>query len=142
VALATTRVTAEKRGLHIVTGGHNKEITRSQCSCNVFRVQIDRDGSERNRRHAGFSSERGPPPCVDERLDAGSLGSGSAEAPGVELMRVDLLLNLAPPLVRAALRLSDRSVRGLTGRRPFARHVRSRPIREPTATSWLACNSA
>jgi hypothetical protein len=38
VALATTRVTAEKRGLHIVTGGHTDEIARSQCSWNVFRV--------------------------------------------------------------------------------------------------------
>jgi aerobic-type carbon monoxide dehydrogenase small subunit (CoxS/CutS family) len=36
-------------------------------------------------------------------------------------------LNLAPPLVRAALRLSDRSVRGLRGRRPFARDARSQP---------------
>jgi hypothetical protein len=87
--LAVTRVTAEKRRLHIVTGGHTNEIARSECSWNVFRVQIDRDGSERNRRHAGFSSEREPLPCVDERLGAGSLGSGSAEAPGVELMRVD-----------------------------------------------------
>jgi hypothetical protein len=38
VALAMTRVTAEKRRLHIVTGGHTDEITRSQCSRNVFRV--------------------------------------------------------------------------------------------------------
>ena len=84
-----TRVTAEKRKLHIVTGGQTKEITRSQCSCNVFRVQIDRDVSERDRRHAGFSSEREPAPCVDKRLGTGSLGSGLAEAPGVERMRVD-----------------------------------------------------
>ena len=33
-----TRVTAEKRKLHIVTGGHTDEITGSQCSWNVFRV--------------------------------------------------------------------------------------------------------
>jgi hypothetical protein len=38
VALATMRVTAEKRGLHIVTGGHTNEIARSQCSWNVFRM--------------------------------------------------------------------------------------------------------
>jgi hypothetical protein len=38
VAVATTRVTAQKRGLHIVTGGHINEIARSQCSWNVFRV--------------------------------------------------------------------------------------------------------
>src|SRR5689334_5586461 len=38
VALAVTRVTAEKRKLHIVTGGHTDEITSSQCSWNVFRV--------------------------------------------------------------------------------------------------------
>ena len=38
VALAMTRVTAEKRKLHIVTGGHTDEITGSQCSWNVFRV--------------------------------------------------------------------------------------------------------
>jgi branched-chain amino acid transport system substrate-binding protein len=38
VALAMTRVTAEKRRLHIVTGGHTNEIARSQCSWNVFRV--------------------------------------------------------------------------------------------------------
>jgi branched-chain amino acid transport system substrate-binding protein len=31
VALAMTRVTAEKRKLHIVTGGHIDEITGSQC---------------------------------------------------------------------------------------------------------------
>jgi hypothetical protein len=55
---------------------------------------------------------------------AWALTSGSAE--GVELMRV-LLLNLAPPFVRAALRLSDRSVTGLKGRRPCARYARPRP---------------
>jgi branched-chain amino acid transport system substrate-binding protein len=38
VALAMTRVTAEKRKLHIVTGGHTDEITGSRCSWNVFRV--------------------------------------------------------------------------------------------------------
>jgi branched-chain amino acid transport system substrate-binding protein len=38
VALAMTRVTAEKRKLHIVTGGHTDEITGSLCSWNVFRV--------------------------------------------------------------------------------------------------------
>ena len=38
IALAMTRVTAEKRKLHIVTGGHTDEITGSQCSWNVFRI--------------------------------------------------------------------------------------------------------
>ena len=38
VALAMTRVTAEKGKLHIVTGGHTDEITSSQCSWNVFRI--------------------------------------------------------------------------------------------------------
>ena len=38
IALAMTRVTAEKRKLHIVTGGHTDEITGSLCSWNVFRV--------------------------------------------------------------------------------------------------------
>jgi branched-chain amino acid transport system substrate-binding protein len=38
VALAITRVTAARRKLHIVTGGHTDEITSSQCSWNVFRV--------------------------------------------------------------------------------------------------------
>jgi branched-chain amino acid transport system substrate-binding protein len=38
VALAITRVTAAKRKLHVVTGGHTDEITSSQCSWNVFRV--------------------------------------------------------------------------------------------------------
>jgi branched-chain amino acid transport system substrate-binding protein len=38
VALATMRVTAEKRKLHIVTGGHTDEITGSHCSWNVFRI--------------------------------------------------------------------------------------------------------
>src|ERR1700674_3562896 len=38
VALAMTRVTAEKRKLHVVTGGHTDEITSSQCSWNVFRI--------------------------------------------------------------------------------------------------------
>ena len=38
VALAMTQVTAEKRKLQIVTGGHTDEITGSQCSWNVFRV--------------------------------------------------------------------------------------------------------
>jgi len=38
VALAMTRVTAEKRKLHIVTGGHTDEITGGRCSWNVFRV--------------------------------------------------------------------------------------------------------
>jgi branched-chain amino acid transport system substrate-binding protein len=38
VALAMTRVTAEKRKLHIVTGGHTDEITGSHCSWNVFRI--------------------------------------------------------------------------------------------------------
>ena len=38
VALAMMRVTAEKRKLHIVTGGHTDEITGSQCSWNVFRI--------------------------------------------------------------------------------------------------------
>jgi branched-chain amino acid transport system substrate-binding protein len=38
IALAMTRVTAEKRRLQIVTGGHTDEITGSQCSWNVFRV--------------------------------------------------------------------------------------------------------
>ena len=38
IALAMTRVTAEKRKLHVVTGGHTDEITGSQCSWNVFRV--------------------------------------------------------------------------------------------------------
>jgi branched-chain amino acid transport system substrate-binding protein len=38
VALATMRVTAEKRKLHIVTGGHTDEITGVNCSWNVFRI--------------------------------------------------------------------------------------------------------
>ncbi|HLN11294.1 MAG TPA: ABC transporter substrate-binding protein [Xanthobacteraceae bacterium] len=38
VALATMRVTAEKRKLHIVTGGHTDEITGKNCSWNVFRI--------------------------------------------------------------------------------------------------------
>jgi branched-chain amino acid transport system substrate-binding protein len=38
VALAMTRVTAEKRKLHLVTGGHTDEITGSQCHWNVFRI--------------------------------------------------------------------------------------------------------
>jgi len=38
VALATTRVTAEKRRLHIVTGGHVDDITGARCSWNVFRI--------------------------------------------------------------------------------------------------------
>ena len=38
VALAITRVTAAKRKLHVVTGGHTDEITSSQCSWNVFRI--------------------------------------------------------------------------------------------------------
>ena len=38
IALAMTRVTAEKRKLQIVTGGHTDEITGSQCSWNVFRI--------------------------------------------------------------------------------------------------------
>jgi branched-chain amino acid transport system substrate-binding protein len=38
VAMATMRVTAEKRKLHIVTGGHTDEITGSKCSWNVFRI--------------------------------------------------------------------------------------------------------
>jgi branched-chain amino acid transport system substrate-binding protein len=38
VALAMTRVTAEKRKLQIVTGGHTDEITGSHCSWNVFRI--------------------------------------------------------------------------------------------------------
>jgi branched-chain amino acid transport system substrate-binding protein len=38
VALAMTRVTAEKRKLHIVTGAHTDEITGSACSWNVFRI--------------------------------------------------------------------------------------------------------
>jgi branched-chain amino acid transport system substrate-binding protein len=38
VALAMTQVTAEKRKLQIVTGGHTDEITGGQCSWNVFRI--------------------------------------------------------------------------------------------------------
>jgi branched-chain amino acid transport system substrate-binding protein len=38
VALATMRVTAEKRKLHIVTGGHTDEITGRNCSWNAFRI--------------------------------------------------------------------------------------------------------
>jgi branched-chain amino acid transport system substrate-binding protein len=38
VALAAMRVTAEKRKLHIVTGGHTDEITGRNCSWNVFRI--------------------------------------------------------------------------------------------------------
>jgi branched-chain amino acid transport system substrate-binding protein len=38
VALAMTQVTAEKRKLQIVTGGHTDEITGSHCSWNVFRI--------------------------------------------------------------------------------------------------------
>jgi branched-chain amino acid transport system substrate-binding protein len=38
VALAMTRVTAEKGKLHMVTGGHTDEITGSDCRWNVFRV--------------------------------------------------------------------------------------------------------
>ncbi len=38
VALAMSQVTAEKRKLQIVTGGHTDEITGSQCSWNVFRI--------------------------------------------------------------------------------------------------------
>jgi len=38
VALAVMRVTAEKRKLHIVTGGHTDQITGSQCRWNVFRI--------------------------------------------------------------------------------------------------------
>ena len=38
IALAMTRVTAENRKLHIVTGAHIDEITGSLCSWNVFRI--------------------------------------------------------------------------------------------------------
>ena len=38
VALAMTKVTAQKRKLHIVTGAHIDEITGSLCSWNVFRI--------------------------------------------------------------------------------------------------------
>ena len=38
VALAMTQVTAEKRKLHVVTGGHIDEITGGRCSWNVFRI--------------------------------------------------------------------------------------------------------
>jgi branched-chain amino acid transport system substrate-binding protein len=38
IALAMTKVTAEKRKLHIVTGAHIDEITGSLCSWNVFRI--------------------------------------------------------------------------------------------------------
>ena len=38
VALAMMRVTADKRKLHIVTGGHTDEITGRNCSWNVFRI--------------------------------------------------------------------------------------------------------
>jgi branched-chain amino acid transport system substrate-binding protein len=38
VALAMTQVTAEKRKLHIVTGGHIDAITGGRCSWNVFRI--------------------------------------------------------------------------------------------------------
>ena len=38
VAMAAMRVTAEKRKLHIVTGGHTDEITGRNCSWNVFRI--------------------------------------------------------------------------------------------------------
>jgi branched-chain amino acid transport system substrate-binding protein len=38
VALAMTQVTAEKRKLHVVTGGHTDEITGNHCSWNVFRI--------------------------------------------------------------------------------------------------------
>jgi branched-chain amino acid transport system substrate-binding protein len=38
VALATMRVTTEKRKLHVVTGGHTDEITGRQCNWNVFRI--------------------------------------------------------------------------------------------------------
>jgi branched-chain amino acid transport system substrate-binding protein len=38
VALAMTKVTAENRKLHIVTGAHIDEITGSLCSWNVFRI--------------------------------------------------------------------------------------------------------
>jgi hypothetical protein len=83
-------VTAEKRGLHIVTGGHTNEIARSQCSWNVFRV-CKSTVMEANAiaDTLAFRPSGNLRPCVDERLGAGSLGSGSAEAPGVELMRVD-----------------------------------------------------
>ena len=53
VALAMTRVTAEKRKLHIVTGGHIDEITGGRCSWNVFRIcKTTTHGSQRDRRHA------------------------------------------------------------------------------------------
>jgi branched-chain amino acid transport system substrate-binding protein len=38
VAMAMMRITAEKRKLHIVTGGHTDEITGVSCSWNVFRI--------------------------------------------------------------------------------------------------------
>jgi branched-chain amino acid transport system substrate-binding protein len=38
IALAMTKVTAENRKLHIVTGAHIDEITGSLCSWNVFRI--------------------------------------------------------------------------------------------------------
>lgn len=38
VALAMTQVTAEKRKLHVVTGGHLDDITGKRCSWNVFRI--------------------------------------------------------------------------------------------------------
>lgn len=38
VALAITHVTAAKRKLQIVTGGHTDEITGSECRWNVFRI--------------------------------------------------------------------------------------------------------
>ena len=84
-----TRVTAEKRRLHIVTGGHTNEIARSQCSWNVFRVYKS-TAMEANAIADTLAFRlSGNPSRVDERLGAGSLGSGSAEAPGVEPMRVD-----------------------------------------------------
>jgi hypothetical protein len=90
VALAMTRVTAEKRKAALRGRRATNEIARSQCSWNVFRV-CKSTAIEANAiaDTLAFRLNGNPLPYVDERLDAGSLGSGSAEAPGVERIRVD-----------------------------------------------------
>jgi hypothetical protein len=126
VVLAVTRVTAEKCRLHVVTGGHTNEIARSGAAGSF--ACANRPRWKRTQSPTRWLFVRvGTPSLLDERLGAGSLGSGSAEAPGGRPDEGRLLLSLAPPLVRTALRLSDRPVRGLRGRRPFARDARSRP---------------
>ena len=79
IALAIAEVTAEKKVLHIVSGGHTDAVTGKDCNWNVFRVcNTTSDGRQLDRRDVLFEQVRQEVVLHHARLCLRPLAAGAS----------------------------------------------------------------